>query len=772
MSNADIFGYQESVSGEIDGNRVLVKKRHQRSVRDAAVPPGQSINFEFYVAAFPFELIVTDGGAGIGTTARTTSSSSGGSRAGAGGRRAAAAARVASAAATSRSRAGRRVSDRGAGSASSGPLPVTIAARRRPMGPWEPGLGDLVIDPEPPPPPPDWEVPFEITLTPPNGLAALIYTRPKSSEIRRWPTETARIDPLYLERGRGKWQISVKNINDVSKRIEILLESIHAITPISQQDIPLSLLNFLSSVALQKASPTIRYINGDVVVMTPSPFLDLMGVDRTLDLPSVVGSVVESLPTYTPISAQLMSRTDFIARIEDRKAKINEAFIERIQRVGPGDPRVASWNSDRQNAIEACDASIGKLRNLSDELAAYCLVLEGMFTNPEVDLRYIVTVVEIDNQIPQIGLVFDRWLRFTNVFSNLAVDLSPLLSKIAIGTAALALLSGPVLGPLAILGGVLLYNSIADVDVEEKIRQQIRDRGESIAGYVRRALERITDLGAVALDAQVIPDAAADGSDVLRILYFNPSTARPPRPMRPIDGAIAPINEVLEIGNGDVEPRPRLGLTHVMDTPRSARRGTRAIAREIAADDGPLIDIDTEPAGQLPSAFVVQDPETLARLDDHECIAIVMMENRSFDHFFHDLSTVYPGRGYQAVPASYRNPPPPGFGEPMMPIRNTSIGLGNNLIFLPGSRSADPNHNKEHTYFQLGGGTEATQGTGDMLGFAADFAKESDSPQIVMSYLALDDLPVLKAVAGQYPVCDRWFAALPVGTYPNRLSSL
>ena len=149
-----------------------------------------------------------------------------------------------------------------------------------------------------------------------------------------------------------------------------------------------------------------------------------------------------------------------------------------------------------------------------------------------------------------------------------------------------------------------------------------------------------------------------------------------------------------------------------------------------------------------------------------------MMENRSYDHFFYELAAAYPGRGYRAVPAGYSNPPPPGFGGPFKPIRHTDIGLGSNLIFLPGSRSADPNHNKEHTDLQIGGATDATRGSGEMLGFVADFATESDSPQIVMSYFGLDDLPVFKALADQYPVCDQWYAALPVGTYPNRLSSL
>jgi phospholipase C len=58
-----------------------------------------------------------------------------------------------------------------------------------------------------------------------------------------------------------------------------------------------------------------------------------------------------------------------------------------------------------------------------------------------------------------------------------------------------------------------------------------------------------------------------------------------------------------------------------------------------------------------------------------------------------------------------------------------------------------------------------------MQGFARDFALESDSPQVVMGYFGLDSLPVYRILADYYAVCTRWFASLPVGTQPNRLSA-
>ena len=70
MSNAEIFGYEETVWGDPDGDRVKVIKHHTRWARDAAVEPGQSIGFEFYVAEFPFSVSVIGLGGEVGTTER------------------------------------------------------------------------------------------------------------------------------------------------------------------------------------------------------------------------------------------------------------------------------------------------------------------------------------------------------------------------------------------------------------------------------------------------------------------------------------------------------------------------------------------------------------------------------------------------------------------------------------------------------------------------------------------------------------------------------
>src|SRR4029453_5708494 len=97
-----------------------------------------------------------------------------------------------------------------------------------------------------------------------------------------------------------------------------------------------------------------------------------------------------------------------------------------------------------------------------------------------------------------------------------------------------------------------------------------------------------------------------------------------------------------------------------------------------------LTRVARERAGPKPERFLVPDADTPPRLDDHGCIAVVMMENRSYGHFFHELPLAHPDRGYRQTPATYRNLAPPGFTEPFTVVHNTSIGIGKTLIFHGG----------------------------------------------------------------------------------------
>lgn len=803
MINEGIYGLEETIAPEIQGNQVVVKRHLKRTNGDAAIPPGQSVEFQFYVAQFPLQISIYWGSASIDTSEASATPSSRTSPAATTG--------TTAGAMTSGTAMTSAVTPTSTGSGLISP-DVTVGLGTLPTvrPPRETvvdlGDGGLVLDGTPevkPPigsvarmrgvdisafgdllgggifePPvgpvdlPDPVVPFEITLTPPNGLPPMLYTNPRTSQIREIPNpEVARIDPVFLDKGRGLWTISVRNINPEARRITVNVWSNHALAPLQQRPIPLSLLNHLMSTVLKKSLPTIAFSDGKLIVNTPTHFLGLMGMDTEFSLGGVVASLLDSLPTFSPITFAIESRADLIARINRRKVALTAEYNEQIRqltlRYGAGSTMVMARTARKNKALHACDESISRLNGLPASSAVFCLVIEGMFSDTPISLDYVGEVARIDNQLPQLALVFNDRMQLSQVVSNIAVDLSPALAKVVLATGALVALSAAALSGiflplgigLAIFGGITLYNSIDDFDVEAEIRRRIMEKGPAISHYVKSAFERISALGASVLKCELLPHAAADGADALRVWYYDPATAVTPRPRRPNDDIVVAEFDTVSIPGG--ETRPRTATAVSVKLARSRTRGSET-----------RIKLARETAGPLPDDFVVRNPESLGLLDQHTSIVVLMMENRSFDHYFHDLAATFPGRGYGSVPAGFTNAAPPGFGAPFGVVKNTDIGIGNSLIFRRPDRSLDPDHNYEHTLFQIGGGTEETRGSGDMNGFARDFARSSNSPQVVMSYFGMDSLPVYRTLANHYPVCDRWFAALPVGTYPNRLSAL
>lgn len=807
MINEGIFGLEEVMTPEIQGDKVAVSRSLSRFNGDAAVPPGQSVQFQFYVAQFPITIDIyhyassistteragprgrgrtpttrafaTDLGEAVTDTPRTGRARGGNTRTGAG--RGTTGSGATGRGAAGRGAAARGLAGRGARDGSvdggGGPTLGTIARMRG----IDNSIFGSIFDPDVLPPfdPddfPDPVIPFEVTLTPPNGLAVISYTNPKRSQIHQIPvSETARIDPEFLDKGRGLWTISVKNINPDARRIQVKVNAVHALTPLQHQSLPLSLLNNLMVTVFRKTVPTIAFSDGNLVVQTPTHFLGLAGIDTEYSLSNIVTSLIDSMPTFSPFTAVIESRPALIERINARRTALAEEYGAQIHALAlrninnVNGAKIAALTGRMNRALAACDKSITRLNNLPEWRAQFCIVIEGMFSDAPISLDYVGTVANIDNKFPQIALVFDEKLQVSEVVTNISVDLSPALTKVVLGTVALAALSAVVLSgifaplgiALAIFGGVTLYNSIDSLNVEEKIRLAILSKGPAISHYVKSAFERISAMGASALKCELIPHGAPDHQDALRISYYDPATAVPPRPRRPFDDIRAESFELVAVAAGESSPRIATGITSVRQP-----GGRRASERRVG--------LAREAPGPIPDDFIVANPETLGLVDQHAAIVVLMMENRSFDHFFHDLAATFPGRGYSAVPADFTNAPPPGFGEPFQVTKNSDVGIGNSLIFSKSGhyRSSDPNHNFEHTAFQIGDGSRENLSTGDMNGFARDFALQSDSPQIVMSYFGMESLPTYRALAEQYPVCDQWYAALPVGTYPNRLASL
>jgi phospholipase C len=140
-----------------------------------------------------------------------------------------------------------------------------------------------------------------------------------------------------------------------------------------------------------------------------------------------------------------------------------------------------------------------------------------------------------------------------------------------------------------------------------------------------------------------------------------------------------------------------------------------------------------------------------------DTIVIVMMENRSFDHYFQKAKE----NGLtdlDVAPAEFSNPGPDG--KPVPIFRDTR------LCFV------DTNHGWGGTHDQIGA-------TDKMDGFVmtndghhevpVNGTPDMNSGVRAMGYYDKPDLPFMYYVAEQFSLADRYFCSVPGPTWPNRM---
>jgi phospholipase C len=166
------------------------------------------------------------------------------------------------------------------------------------------------------------------------------------------------------------------------------------------------------------------------------------------------------------------------------------------------------------------------------------------------------------------------------------------------------------------------------------------------------------------------------------------------------------------------------------------------------------------PPGQLePFPENPQPPLDPGRLANIDHIVVLMMENRSFDHMLGYLSKEGGRDGKKrtdidGLRGGEKNPYK-GRSFPSFPLPDTEF-------------KESPPHSHEPVMNQIDGGK--------MDGFVAAFAKEREAegvdPGRIMGYHTVDHVPVYDALASQFLICQRWFAAHPGPTFPNRFYTL
>src|SRR5437773_8075833 len=140
-------------------------------------------------------------------------------------------------------------------------------------------------------------------------------------------------------------------------------------------------------------------------------------------------------------------------------------------------------------------------------------------------------------------------------------------------------------------------------------------------------------------------------------------------------------------------------------------------------------------------------------MKDHiEHVVVLMLENRSFDHFFGGLPNV-DGVDPKNPHTNFERP-----GS------QTQYSQQPNAVR---KLSPDPPHEPKNVQRQING-----DGLGRMGGFVYDFAlaepKSTSTWNQVMSYFPLGSLPAVHQLAQSFCICDPWFSSVPGPTWTNR----
>lgn len=152
------------------------------------------------------------------------------------------------------------------------------------------------------------------------------------------------------------------------------------------------------------------------------------------------------------------------------------------------------------------------------------------------------------------------------------------------------------------------------------------------------------------------------------------------------------------------------------------------------------------PAPTPPAGATLPDPSA----SGIEHVVVVMMENRSFDHY---LGWVPGARGRQA---GLRFPDKKGqMIDSFRLSQNPEYGYG-------GCGKEDPDHGYNGGRVHLNGGK-----LDGWLGTVGDANVDTD--HFPIGYYTDEDLPFFKGVAENWTVCDHYFHGILASTYPNRI---
>jgi phospholipase C len=157
----------------------------------------------------------------------------------------------------------------------------------------------------------------------------------------------------------------------------------------------------------------------------------------------------------------------------------------------------------------------------------------------------------------------------------------------------------------------------------------------------------------------------------------------------------------------------------------------------------------------------------MASMLDIQHVLLLMMENRSFDHYLGALALPPEGReDVDGLPAA-------GFSNPSKeqggPCTSWQMDAGAEPIEINDKPYRDPPHEYAEVLTQINGGAM----DGFITAYERFHKKRKSDPKAraahVMGYYTRRALPVLYALADQFTVCNRWFSSFAGSTWPNRV---
>jgi phospholipase C len=357
---------------------------------------------------------------------------------------------------------------------------------------------------------------------------------------------------------------------------------------------------------------------------------------------------------------------------------------------------------------------------MDDDIALH---IQAAFSNTDVSV-YGVDLGKLDGEFGSFFLCFNRDLTRMIPLSFLKVQWTDIADDL--------------------LDLAQLFIDIPDDVVDVKFEEAVRDQSVPILTHFRNVLSRACGQHAALVDVSY-----QNSSWLLR--YFNEpqldrSSPRHPSGYFPIPGGDATsVATLAGVAPADVSPpSPPLPPLTPSDAP-----------------------------GNWPPEFVVASGDALDRLDRHQSIVVIMMENRSFDHMLGGLATARPraADGYDGPPAHSSNLSAGGFLDRVPLVTARDIALGTRV-------PVEVDHDYPNVRFQMSDGTTIGDGTPDPAGigamacFARDLATIHDAPQLAMTVNGESELPIYYELADRFLVCNRWFSAHPGPTWPNRFATV